>query len=71
MSSLAIKKDSRICNDDLSVYPAFGGVVFAPEKGERIANYLGPQTKKGNGTLEVMYIQLEPEYRLLLKVMGR
>ncbi|KAJ5656733.1 hypothetical protein N7507_008683 [Penicillium longicatenatum] len=31
--------------DDISVYPAFGGVVFAQEEGQRIAEYLGP-TKK-------------------------
>lgn len=26
--------------DDLSVYPAFGGVVYAHEEGERIVDYL-------------------------------
>jgi len=31
--------------DDLSVYPAFGGVVFAQEEGQRIAQYLGPTNK--------------------------
>lgn len=31
--------------DDLSVYPAFGGVVFAQEEGQRIADYLGPKNK--------------------------
>lgn len=31
--------------DDLSVYPAFGGVVFAREEGRRIAEYLGPKNK--------------------------
>ena len=31
--------------DDLSVYPAFRGVVFAQEEGERIADYLGPENK--------------------------
>ena len=31
--------------DDLSVYPAFGGVVFAQGEGERIADYLGPKNK--------------------------
>ena len=31
--------------DDLSVYPAFGGVVFAQEEGQRIAEHLGPKNK--------------------------
>lgn len=31
--------------DDLSVYPAFRGVDFAEEEGERIADYLGPKNK--------------------------
>ena len=31
--------------DDLAVYAGFGGVVFAKEEGEHIANALGP-TKK-------------------------
>jgi ribulose-5-phosphate 4-epimerase/fuculose-1-phosphate aldolase len=31
--------------DDLSVYPAFGGVVFAQEEGEHLADYLGPKSK--------------------------
>jgi hypothetical protein len=31
--------------DDLSVYPAFGGVVFAKEEGQRIAEHLGPKNK--------------------------
>lgn len=30
-------------HDDLSVYPAFGGVVFAKEEGQRIADTLGPK----------------------------
>lgn len=37
--------DSCMFYDDLSVYPAFGGVVFAQEEGERIADYLGPKNK--------------------------
>jgi ribulose-5-phosphate 4-epimerase/fuculose-1-phosphate aldolase len=31
--------------DDISVYPAFGGVVFAQQEGQRIAGYLGPKNK--------------------------
>jgi ribulose-5-phosphate 4-epimerase/fuculose-1-phosphate aldolase len=37
--------DSCMFYDDLSVYPAFGGVVFAQEEGERLADYLGPKNK--------------------------
>ncbi|KAJ6102186.1 hypothetical protein N7486_004613 [Penicillium sp. IBT 16267x] len=33
--------DSCMFYDDLSLYPAFGGVVFAQEEGQRIAEYLG------------------------------
>ncbi|KAJ5636542.1 uncharacterized protein N7484_009855 [Penicillium longicatenatum] len=40
-----LNQDSCMFYDDLSVYPAFGGVVFAQEEGQRIAGYLGP-TKK-------------------------
>jgi ribulose-5-phosphate 4-epimerase/fuculose-1-phosphate aldolase len=32
-------------HDDLSVYPTFGGVVFAKEEGQRIADTLGPKHK--------------------------
>lgn len=31
--------------DDLSVYPAFGGVVFAREQRKRIADDLDPKNK--------------------------
>lgn len=31
--------------DNLFVYPAFGSVVFAQEKGEQIADYLSPKNK--------------------------
>jgi hypothetical protein len=31
--------------DDLPVYPAFGGAVFAREEGMRIAEDLGPKNK--------------------------
>lgn len=30
---------------DLAVYPSFGGVVFAAEEGQKIADALGPTTK--------------------------
>lgn len=30
---------------DLAVYPSFGGVVFAAEEGQRIADALGPTNK--------------------------
>ncbi|OGE58237.1 hypothetical protein PENARI_c001G06308 [Penicillium arizonense] len=38
-------QDSCMFYDDLSVYPAFGGVVFAKEEGQRLAEYLGPKNK--------------------------
>lgn len=31
--------------NDLAVYPSFGGVVFAKEEGQRIADSLGPTNK--------------------------
>ncbi|CAG8111226.1 unnamed protein product [Penicillium salamii] len=40
-----LNQDSCMFYDDLSVYPAFGGVVFAQEEGERLAEYLGPKNK--------------------------
>ncbi|KAJ5973673.1 hypothetical protein N7481_010883 [Penicillium waksmanii] len=40
-----INQDSCMFYDDLSVYPAFGGVVFAQQEGQRIADYLGPNNK--------------------------
>ncbi|KAJ5911530.1 uncharacterized protein N7473_000833 [Penicillium subrubescens] len=40
-----LNQDSCMFYDDLSVYPAFGGVVFAQEEGERIADYLGTKNK--------------------------
>ncbi|KAJ5294637.1 hypothetical protein PENANT_c006G05855 [Penicillium antarcticum] len=39
-------QDSCMFYDDLSVYPAFGGVVFAEEEGQqRLAEFLGPKNK--------------------------
>lgn len=40
-----LNQDSCMFYNDLSVYPSFGGVVFASEEGKRIALALGP-TKK-------------------------
>ncbi|KAJ5625530.1 hypothetical protein N7510_001839 [Penicillium lagena] len=40
-----LNQDSCMFHDDLSVYPAFGGVVFAKEEGQRIADTLGPKHK--------------------------
>ncbi|KAJ5502056.1 hypothetical protein N7463_004930 [Penicillium fimorum] len=40
-----LNQDSCMFYDDLSVYPAFGGVVFAQGEGQRIADYLGPKNK--------------------------
>ncbi|CAI7652884.1 unnamed protein product [Penicillium pancosmium] len=40
-----INQDSCMFYDDLSVYPAFGGVVFAQQEGQRIADYLGLKNK--------------------------
>ncbi|KAJ5469132.1 hypothetical protein N7475_006884 [Penicillium sp. IBT 31633x] len=37
--------DTCMFFDDLSVYPAFGGVFFAEGEGQRIADYLGPKNK--------------------------
>jgi ribulose-5-phosphate 4-epimerase/fuculose-1-phosphate aldolase len=126
-----LNQDSCMFYDDLSVYAAFGGVVFAPEEGKKIAAAMGPRnknvilqnhgiltcggtvaeaaaffialeracqtqlmiescvapgtvgassglgktfvsdeeaayTKKGTGTPEVMYMQFDPEYKLML-----
>ncbi|KAJ6036568.1 hypothetical protein N7540_000847 [Penicillium herquei] len=40
-----LNQDSCMFYNDLSVYPAFGGVVFAQEEGQRIAKYLGSKNK--------------------------
>ncbi|KAI0016592.1 class 2 aldolase adducin domain-containing protein [Xylariomycetidae sp. FL0641] len=40
-----LNQDTCMFYDDLSVYAAFGGVVFAPEEGKRIAASLGPKNK--------------------------
>lgn len=40
-----LNQDSCMFYDDLSVYAAFGGVVFAPEEGKKIAAALGPRNK--------------------------
>ncbi|ETS74073.1 hypothetical protein PFICI_13939 [Pestalotiopsis fici W106-1] len=40
-----LNQDSCMFYDDLSVYAAFGGVVFAPEEGRNIAEALGPRNK--------------------------
>lgn len=40
-----LNQDSCMFYDDLSVYAAFGGVVFAPEEGKNIASALGPRNK--------------------------
>ncbi|KAJ5803291.1 uncharacterized protein N7503_005741 [Penicillium pulvis] len=40
-----LNQDSCMFYGDLSVYPAFGGVVFAQAEGQRIAEYLGPTNK--------------------------
>lgn len=37
--------DSCMFYNDLAVYPAFGGVVFAAEEGQRIADALGPANR--------------------------
>lgn len=54
--------------DDLSVYPAFGGMVFTQEEGERIVEYLGPKNRNvimqtGHGLLS---LQAERSLRQLL-----
>ncbi|KAJ5545956.1 hypothetical protein N7494_003541 [Penicillium frequentans] len=40
-----LNQDSCMFYGDLSVYPAFGGVVFAQAEGQQIAEYLGPTNK--------------------------
>ncbi|KAH7324411.1 putative aldolase [Stachybotrys elegans] len=40
-----LNQDSCMFYDDLSVYASFGGVVFAPEEGRKIADALGPRKK--------------------------
>ncbi|KAI1394600.1 class 2 aldolase adducin domain-containing protein [Hypoxylon fuscum] len=40
-----LNQDSCMFYDDLSVYADFGGVVFAPEEGRKIAQALGPCNK--------------------------
>lgn len=40
-----LNQDSCVFYDDLSVYAAFGGVVFAPQEGRNIAQALGPKNK--------------------------
>ncbi|CAH0021250.1 unnamed protein product [Clonostachys rhizophaga] len=40
-----VNQDSCMFYDDLSVYASFGGVVFAPEEGGKIADALGPHHK--------------------------
>ncbi|KAH8649988.1 putative aldolase [Xylariales sp. PMI_506] len=40
-----LNQDSCMFHGDLAVYPAFGGVVFAPEEGRKIAAALGPHRK--------------------------
>ncbi|EPE09055.1 class ii aldolase and adducin domain-containing protein [Ophiostoma piceae UAMH 11346] len=40
-----LNQDSCMFYDDLSIYPAFGGVVHAAEEGKRIASALGPKNK--------------------------
>ncbi|KAJ5085800.1 hypothetical protein N7532_010571 [Penicillium argentinense] len=40
-----INQDSCMFFDDISVYPAFGGVVFTQEEGQQIASYLSPKNK--------------------------
>jgi ribulose-5-phosphate 4-epimerase/fuculose-1-phosphate aldolase len=127
-----LNQDSCMFYDDLSVYAAFGGVVFAPEEGKKIAAAMGSDkknvilqnhgiltcggtvaeaaaffialeracqtqlliessvapgsigaasglaktfvsdeeaayTKAGTGTPEVMYMQFDPEYKLILE----
>ncbi|KAJ8117064.1 hypothetical protein OPT61_g1661 [Boeremia exigua] len=126
-----LNQDSCMFYNDLEVYTNFGGVVFAKEEGDRLADALGPTkknmilqnhglltcggtvaeaaaffialeracqcqllteaaiggdigkasglkksiigeeeavyTKKGTGSPEAMYMQFEPEYRLILK----
>lgn len=46
--------------DDLSVYPALGGVVFAEEEGERIADYLGPRTRTSSSKTMGFSLRAEP-----------
>ncbi|KAI0484985.1 putative aldolase [Xylariaceae sp. FL0804] len=50
-----LNQDSCMFHDDLAVYAAFGGVVFAPQEGRRIAAALGPRHKniilQNHGTL--------------------
>ncbi|PVH98530.1 class 2 aldolase adducin domain-containing protein [Periconia macrospinosa] len=127
-----LNQDSCMFYQDLAIYTNFGGVVFAKEEGQRLAQALGPSkknmilqnhglltcggtvaeaaaffialeracqcqllteaaiahgaredlkktivsdeeaeyTKKGTGSPEVMYMQFEPEYRLILKESG-
>ncbi|KAK0387047.1 hypothetical protein NLU13_5360 [Sarocladium strictum] len=127
-----LSQDSCMFHDDLAVYASFGGVVFAPEEGRKIAAAMGPRkknvilqnhgiltcggtvaeaaaffialeracqtqllveacvapgtvgaraglaktlvseeeaayTKRGTGTPEVMYMQFDPEYKMILK----
>ncbi|KAH8177912.1 hypothetical protein LIA77_02994 [Sarocladium implicatum] len=130
-----LNQDSCMFYDDLSVYAAFGGVVFAPEEGKKIADAMGSYkknvilqnhgiltcggtvaeaaaffialeracqtqlliessiapgsigassglaktfvsdeeaayTKAGTGTPKVMYMQFDPEYKLILEETG-